>query len=246
MVCRSYKICKTKCENKLFPNAVVKILCSGDRIYIGDISESIHFVKYRKLENTLCIFADDPFPRFMSALCVLDYNTVAGGDKFGNLFILRLPEGSNDNVEVASGARQLWDLGVLSGAPIKLNCETHYYLGEAITSLTKCAMTIGGSEVLIAGTVTGGLHAFIPFTTKEDVVFYQHLEMYMRQEYINLAQRDHLSFRSFYQPVKETIDGELCEKFSALTVAKQKEFAEGVDRSVAEIFKKLEDTRNIL
>jgi hypothetical protein len=42
-------------------------------------------------------------------MCVLDYDTVAAVDKFGNVFVLRLPEGINDDVEVAAGARKLWD-----------------------------------------------------------------------------------------------------------------------------------------
>ena len=184
--------------------------------------------------------------RFTTAICLLDYDTVAAGDKFGNVFILRLPEGASDNVEVASGARQLWDLGVLSGAPIKLECQAHYYLGESVTSLTKRAMILGGPEVVIASTVTGGIYAFLPFVAKEDVTFYQHLEMFMRQELPTLCQRDHLSYRSYFQPVKHVIDGDLCERFTALPVGKQKEFGADVDRTPAEIAKKLEDTRNIM
>jgi splicing factor 3B subunit 3 len=54
-----------KCENKLFPSNIIRLLCSGDRVYVGDMTESIHFVKYRRLENTLSIFADDTFPRLV-------------------------------------------------------------------------------------------------------------------------------------------------------------------------------------
>jgi splicing factor 3B subunit 3 len=110
----------------------------------------------------------------------------------------------------------------------------------------KKALVVGGSEVLLAATITGGLYAFIPFVSKDDVTFYQHLEMFMRQELPNLCQRDHLSYRSFYAPVKHTIDGDLCERFASLSAAKQKEFAADIDRTPAEILKKLEDTRNIM
>lgn len=235
-----------KCENRQFPTNIIKLLSSGDRIYVGDMAESIHFVKYKRLENVLAIFADDTFPRFTTALCLLDYDTIASADKFGNVYVLRLPEGASDSLEVAAGARQLWDLGVLNGAPIKLECIAHYYLGETVTSLTKRAMILGGSEILIASTIAGGIYSFIPFTVKDDVAFYQHLEMFMRQESPNLCQRDHLAYRSYFVPVKNTIDGDLCERFAALSVAKQKEFAASVDRTPAEIMKKLEDTRNIM
>ena len=70
--------------------------------------------------------------------------------------------------------------------------------------------------------------------------------MFMRQECPNLCQRDHLSFRSYFQPVKDTIDGDLCERYVNLPYAKQKELADDVDRTPAEMMKKLEESRNIM
>lgn len=52
-----------KCENKCFPTAIVRLQVLGDRIFVGDVSQSVVFVKYRPLENTLGIFADDSLPR---------------------------------------------------------------------------------------------------------------------------------------------------------------------------------------
>jgi splicing factor 3B subunit 3 len=52
-----------KCENKMFPTMIVKLQTNADRIYVGDMTESIHFVKYKKMENALVIFADDTMPR---------------------------------------------------------------------------------------------------------------------------------------------------------------------------------------
>ena len=48
---------------------------------------------------------------------------------------------------------------------------------------------------------------------REDWDFFSHLEMHMRQEQPPLAGRDHLAFRSFYFPVKDVIDGDLCEQY---------------------------------
>ena len=62
-----------KCENKMFPTMIVKLQVNGDRIYVGDMTESMHFVKYKKIENTLVIFADDTLPRFAFSFvrCIL-------------------------------------------------------------------------------------------------------------------------------------------------------------------------------
>ena len=179
-------------------------------------------------------------------MCVLDYDSVAVGDKFGNLFVLRIPDNTNDDVDNPTSSRMLWDQGLLNGAPNKAQILTHYYLGSIITCLTKTSLIPGGAEVLVASTVSGGIYSFVPFHSKQDVTFFQHLEMFLRQESPSLCQRDHLSYRSFYQPVKETVDGDLCERFGSLSYAKQKEFADDVDRTPLEILKKLEDTRNIL
>jgi splicing factor 3B subunit 3 len=51
-------------------------------------------------------------------------------------------------------------------------------------------------------------------------------------------------FRSFYAPVSNTIDGDLCEQFSLLKADSQKQIASELDRTPAEIIKKLEDIRN--
>lgn len=52
----------------------------------------------------------------------------------------------------------------------------------------------------------GSIGAFLPFQTKEDIDFFVHLEMYLRLDVLPLAGRDHVMFRSFYGPVKVTID----------------------------------------
>jgi splicing factor 3B subunit 3 len=52
-----------KAENRLFPTAIVRLQVTSDRIYVGDLAESVHFVRYKRDENVLAIFADDTVPR---------------------------------------------------------------------------------------------------------------------------------------------------------------------------------------
>lgn len=80
-----------KCENKHLPSCVVNIQALGQRVYVGDVQESVHFVRYRRNENQLIIFADDTNPRYVTTMCLLDYDTVAVADKFGNVSIVSLP-----------------------------------------------------------------------------------------------------------------------------------------------------------
>ncbi len=60
----------------------------GSRILVGDIQESFFFVRYKREENQLICFADDTLPRFITASCMLDYDTIAVGDKFGTVSIV--------------------------------------------------------------------------------------------------------------------------------------------------------------
>jgi splicing factor 3B subunit 3 len=52
-----------KCENKSMPSQVVRLACQGDRIYVADLMQSVIYVKYRRQENILSVFADDTLPR---------------------------------------------------------------------------------------------------------------------------------------------------------------------------------------
>ena len=56
---------------------VVGIQTFGDRIVVSDVQESVHFLRYRRAENQLIIFADDTTPRWVTTTCLLDYATVA-------------------------------------------------------------------------------------------------------------------------------------------------------------------------
>ena len=89
----------------------------------------------------------------------------------------------------------------------------NYHVGEMVTSIHKTSLMPGGSEALIYTTLMGGIGALVPFGSREDVDFFTHLEMHMRQERPPLAGRDHLAFRSAYFPAKVSF---VCVNFRLL------------------------------
>lgn len=233
-----------KCENKHIPNFVVSIHTMGNRIVVSDIQESFQFVRYKRQENQLIIFADDTSPRWLTCGTLLDYNTMAGADKFGNVSIVRLPQDVSDEVdEDPTGNKALWDRGVLNGASQKTDIVANFHVGEVVTSLQRATLIPGGSESLVYTTLSGGIGMLVPFTSHEDHDFFQHLEMHIRAEMPPICGRDHLAYRSYYFPVKNVIDGDLCEMFNSMDVSKQKTIAEELDRTPSEVSKKLEDIR---
>jgi splicing factor 3B subunit 3 len=204
---------------------------------------SVQIVRYDASANRLVLLASDPSPRPISAQELLDFNTVAVGDKFGNLSVLRLPRGADVGAIDLSGQRALWD-STREDTSAKLELLCQYHVGEVITSMTRASLVAGGAESLIYVTVTGRIGALVPFTSRDDVEFYTELEGHMRTDAPRPTGRDPRAYRSYYAPVKHVIDGDLCAAFGSLTYEEQSRIADKLDRSVAEVMKKLEDTRN--
>ncbi|RHN64021.1 putative transcription factor WD40-like family [Medicago truncatula] len=234
-----------KCENKSFPISIVSIHAYRDRIYVGDIQESFHYCKYRRDENQLYIFADDSVPRWLTASYHIDFDTMAGADKFGNIFFARLPQDVSDEVEEDPTSGKIkWEQGKLNGALNKVEEIVQFHVGDVITSLQKAALVPGGGECIVYGTVMGCVGALHAFTSRDDVDFFSHLEMHMRQDNPPLCGRDHMAYRSAYFPVKDVLDGDLCEQFPTLPMDLQRKIADELDRTPGEILKKLEELRN--
>jgi splicing factor 3B subunit 3 len=85
----------------------------------------------------------------------------------------------------------------------------------------------------------------VPFVGREDVDFFQSLEMALASTNGNppLLGRDHLIYRSYYAPSKGIIDGDLCETYFLLPNDKKLTIAGELDRSVREIERKISDMR---
>lgn len=234
-----------KVEARGFPSLITSLhtLPGSDRIIVGDAAESVHFARYRRGENALVVFADDTTPRHITSLAPLDADTVAGADKFGNVFVLRLPSDATDDSAAPTGGRALWDASsVLAGAPHKVSQVAHFHVGEIVTTMQRATLA-GGSECILYATIGGAIGALLPFATKEDHALFTHLEIFLRNEAVSLVGRDHLSYRSAFIPVKDVIDGDLCEVFAALPFDKQKAIAADLQRTPAEVLRKLEDVR---
>jgi splicing factor 3B subunit 3 len=236
-----------KCENRNFNSAINGIRIDEGRIFVSDIADAFHVLKYNAEESQLYIFADDVIPRWVTSFELLDYDTVVGGDKFENIFVCRLPPGCEEDAEDDPTATKFkWECGYLNGAAFKMEQVCQFYTGEVVTSIQKCTPFAGSSELILYATTMGSICALVPFETREDIDFFVHLEMYMRLEMPPLCGRDHVMFRSAYVPVKDVVDGDLCEQFCQLEYGKQKVLADELDRNTNEVLKKLEDIRNLI
>ena len=119
-----------------------------------------------------------------------------------------------------------------------------------VTSIHKVALTSNSQETVFFASTNGSLAVLFPFETKEvslahqEVDFFVHLEMHMRMQNQPMSGRDHMAYRSYHGAVKNVVDGDLCEQYSTMDLAKQAILAEELDRKPVEVIKKLEDIRN--
>ena len=237
---------KRKCNDKNLIFSITYIFLCYSRAFVGDIFHSEYFVRYDLSQNRLFVTANDNIPRCITSQEVLDLNTVAVGDKFGNVTILRLPKGADIGAVQGTGDRSVWNLTNLDESYQKLEILCQYHVGEVITGMTKASLVAGGSEALIYVTVTGRIGALLPFSSRDDIDFYQELEAQLRVDAPRLTGMEPQVYRSYYLPVKNITDGDLCDSFSLLSPGAQKKIADRLDRTIGEIMKKLEDTRNSL
>lgn len=229
-----------KSQSEVAPQLIISLQSQGNRIIVGDVQQGITYVVYKAESNKMIPFVDDPINRWTTCSTMVDYESVAVGDKFGNISILRCPEKASVEADEPGSEIQLAHARkYLHGTPNRLSLMAHFYTQDIPTSVVKTRLVVGGQDVLLWTGLQGTVGVFIPFVTREDVDFFQALEIHMRSEDPPLAGRDHLIYRGYYVPVKGVIDGDLCERFSLLPNDKKQMIAGELDRSVREIERKI-------
>lgn len=229
-----------KCQAPVVPKMIVDLQTQGSRIVVSDIRESVTYVVYKYQENVLIPFVDDSVPRWTTTTTMVDYETTAGGDKFGNIWLVRCPKKTSDESdEDGSGAHLLHERGYLHGTANRLELMMHVYSQDIPTSLQRSQLVAGGRDILVWTGFQGTIGMLVPFISREDVDFFQSLEMQLAAQDAPLAGRDHLIYRSYYAPAKGVIDGDLCERYFLLPNDMKMMIAGELDRSVREIERKI-------
>lgn len=229
-----------KAQADVAPHLIVSLQTQGSRIVVGDVQQGISYVVYKPEINRLLPFVDDTTSRWTTCTAMVDYESTAGGDKFGNIWVVRCPEKTSVGAdEPGSEVHLTHAREYLHGTSNRLSLMSHFYTQDIPTSICKTSLVVGGQEVLLWSGIQGTIGALIPFVTREDADFFQTLESHMRSEDPPLAGRDHLMYRGYYVPVKGVIDGDLCERYTLLPNDKKQMIAGELDRSVREIERKI-------
>ncbi|KAL0219041.1 hypothetical protein P9112_004694 [Eukaryota sp. TZLM1-RC] len=238
-----------KSEFKILPRLVVGIDVVDERIMVYDVSQSVFFLKYRFDSNIFQLFAEDPAPRQITCGIALDYCSTALGDKFGNVFGIRLDRDVDSDVEddplAYKGLRD--DSEYLSRAPSFGTPFFHFFLGSPISSIIKLQSVPGGltlEDVLLVSCFDGSLHMLKPFLSRSDAISIKTVEERVREEerFAEPFGKNHLMFRSSYFPVKNVIDFDLCSKFLELPHAAKSSFCAENSLDLTEVERILQDS----
>ncbi|WZH42250.1 Pre-mRNA-splicing factor rse-1 [Fusarium acuminatum] len=231
-----------KAHVEVAPQLIVSLNTQGSRIIVGDLQQGVTMVVFDHEYQKLIPFIDDTTARWTTCTAMVDYESVCGGDKFGNVWIVRCPEKASQEAH-ERGNTLLNARDYLHGASNRLDSVAHFFAQDVPTSITKASLVVGGQDVIVWSGLQGTIGVLIPFVTREDADFFHALEVQMRAEDPSPVGRDHLMYRGYYVPVKGVIDGDLCERFRLLPLDKKQQIAGELDRSVREIERKISDVR---
>ncbi|GAB7361892.1 hypothetical protein MBLNU230_g1930t1 [Neophaeotheca triangularis] len=235
---------KSRCPEAA-SNRVVSILNHRNRFIVGDVKHSQTYITYKPTFNRLIPFIEDVTERYTTSSALLDYETVAMGDKFGSLVLLRCPSRvSAETDDVGTSGHIANERSYLSGAPYRLELQASYFLNDIPTTILRTPLVAGGEDLLVWAGLQGTLGFFVPFSSRTDADLFEQLQSQLRAEAPPLSGRDHIAFRGYYQPVKSVIDGDLCERFLELGAAQKARIAEAVGRGVREVEKKVLEMRS--
>jgi splicing factor 3B subunit 3 len=211
---------------------IVDLATQGGRIVVGDKEQSITYVVHKDMVHPqeLIPFVDDTVPRYTTRIDMLDYNSTVGGDKFGNIWVLRCPQKVSEESDEPHNAIAR-EKGFLGGTPNRLELMANFYTNDIPVSVQKTSLIAGGEKIILWAGLQGTIGVLIPFLSRSAMKKLQKLELLMRVEDKPASGRDHLAYRSYYSPVKNVIDGDLIERFLLLPYDKKQALAASVPKS---------------
>lgn len=235
---------------------IVKVCYMGkNRVVVGDSNNSTVFIRYDSDSNSFHAFSDDSLLRQVTSVTKLDYNTIVGGDKFGNVFVNRLSS------DISEKSDHDWNLlkhqdSYLNASSNRLKSISEFYLQDIPTSFMKGSLIIGGKESIVYTGLQGTIGILSPLLTKKEIEFFLNLEIEIRGYYdynfddfdskkkgYNLLGKDHSKFRGYYNPVRNVIDGDLVETFFDINMAAKIKISNKFNQSPREIEKRINDLR---
>jgi len=214
---------------------VLYIQSRGDFILVGDLMKSMTLLQYSASTGELTELARDFNANWMTAISFLDDETYIGAENGLNLFVLR------KNSDAATDEERQ-----------RLEVVGEYHLGEFVNKFRRGSLTMqvaeGGAAplpTLLYGTVNGvlGVLASLP---QQQFALLSKVQNKLTKVVKGVGGLSHRDFRSFCSDRKTVeangfVDGDLIESFLGLSADKMAEVVDGLDVTVEELTRTVED-----
>ena len=245
---------------------IVKLInWKNRRIAVADIHESVTI--YQFFENQFIPLVSDITKRHVTTIKFLDPFTVIGGDRFGNIWTLRIPQEaqSDDTESILTNTKDKKLSGNLMETPYKFQLLNHYYVNDIILNIFVIPnIHLSGRDCILYTGLQGTVGVLVPIISKNEVMLLKKLEdnitdletnmttfmntnekdedstnlnttnmedlqlikdRKIKEEPLegrySLVGRDHSVYRGYYAPVRNIIDGDLCETYQKLPSLEQ-------------------------
>ena len=270
-----------------------------ERIAVGDIHQSVTLLHFDQRTNSFIPLADDITQRHVTSLAFLDKSTVIGGDRFGNVWTLRLADENEDvlNKLIAElAADQDSNVTLLKSllrhdsnlrnklpnifeCPFKLTLMNHFFINDIVMNfhIIESLQMSDRPTILYTG-LQGSIGCLVPLLAKSQITMLKKIEKavseaddililnrYMKKTdgndsdlsdadtadaidftnthhgkkedtrpegYYSIVGRDHSKYRGYYAPVRNTVDGDLCESFLNFTSSEQTLLCRSIGKKV--------------
>jgi DNA damage-binding protein 1 len=210
----------------------------GDFIIVGDLMKSISLLVYKPVDGSIEEIARDYNPQWMTAVDILDDDTYIGAENSFNLFTVR------KNSDAATDDERG-----------RLEIVGEYHLGELVNKFKHGSLvmkmpdesgnSLAAVPTLLYGTVNGviGVIASLP---QKEYLFLQRVQQNLSKVIKGVGGFTHEQWRSFSNERKTVesknfLDGDLIESFLDLTRTKMEEVVKGLDITVEDLSKKIEE-----
>jgi len=218
---------------------VLYIAARGDFILVGDLMKSLSLLQCTAASGQLQLLARDCSANWMTSVAFLDDDTYLGAENNYNLFIAR----KNADATTDDERERLEIVG-------------EYHLGEFVNRFRKGSLAMQVAETgaapiptLLYATVNGvlGVIASLP---AEDFSLLLKVQTALTRVVQGVGGLSHTAWRSFKAERKtadarNVLDGDLIENFLSLKRPQMEQVVQGLDISVEDLCKRIEDLQRL-
>lgn len=234
----------------------------GDRLFVADRQESVTLFRFihpprdSDEPGRLTPIAMDSLARWVTCLVALDRATVAVGDKFGCVVILRLPTEAGEPAGDAAG-----DQAGAQMAQARLDTMAGIHVGATVTALTTGRLCAGGNApsgrdgsdggeeedmALVYATAAGGVGVLKPMGSAAQADALARIERAVRMETgvgEGVSGRDHVAYRGMFYGTRNVIDGDMCEKVAMVEMGRREAVGEAAGRDANDVARRVDEAR---